>query len=176
MTHKERLLTALNHEEPDRVPICAWYTPEAEKKLLRHLGVNVEAGEAAYRAAEDLHAYPNGVIIRRQTCESLILGQRCGHARDLIEVIAMPPVKKIWYDVIEKDPRTCESHTLPVLEVSSKKCHDIYWKRRANTCLDAIFRRIGRLWLDKGIHGIDHPDSARDLPPVFSRKSAPQGL
>ncbi|MCX6619760.1 MAG: hypothetical protein NTY38_01510, partial [Acidobacteria bacterium] len=38
MTHRERLLTAINHEEPDRVPICAWYTPEAEKNMLRHLG------------------------------------------------------------------------------------------------------------------------------------------
>jgi uroporphyrinogen-III decarboxylase len=39
MTHKERLLTAIRHEEPDRVPICAWYTPEAERKMLDHLGV-----------------------------------------------------------------------------------------------------------------------------------------
>jgi uroporphyrinogen decarboxylase len=50
MTHKERLLTAINHEEPDRVPICAWYTPEAEKKLLRHLSVESEATET-YKAA-----------------------------------------------------------------------------------------------------------------------------
>ena len=39
MNHKERLLTAINHEEPDRVPLCAWYTPEAEKTVLRHFGV-----------------------------------------------------------------------------------------------------------------------------------------
>jgi len=49
MTHKERLLTAIHHEEPDRVPICAWYTPEAEKKLLRHLGVESERTET-YKA------------------------------------------------------------------------------------------------------------------------------
>ena len=59
MTHKERLLTAVNHEEPDRVPICAFYTPEVERKLLRHLGAGTDA---------DLHlsgrgrpaAYPHG--------------------------------------------------------------------------------------------------------------------
>lgn len=50
MTHKERLLTAINHEEPDRVPLCAWYTPEAEKMLLRHLGVNSDQTET-YKAA-----------------------------------------------------------------------------------------------------------------------------
>jgi uroporphyrinogen decarboxylase len=43
MTHKERLLMAVNHEEPDRVPICAFFTPEIERKLLRHLGAASEA-------------------------------------------------------------------------------------------------------------------------------------
>jgi uroporphyrinogen decarboxylase len=42
MTHRERFLTAINHEEPDRVPIDVWYTPEAERKLLKHLGKDTE--------------------------------------------------------------------------------------------------------------------------------------
>lgn len=50
MTHKERLLTAINHEEADRVPICAWYTPEAERTMLRHLGVESTETET-YKAA-----------------------------------------------------------------------------------------------------------------------------
>lgn len=50
MTHKERLLTAIHHEEPDRVPLCAWFTPEAEKTLLRHLGVESDQTET-YQAA-----------------------------------------------------------------------------------------------------------------------------
>ncbi len=50
MTHRERFLTTLNHEEPDRVPICAWYTPEAELRLLKHLGVNSTQTET-YKAA-----------------------------------------------------------------------------------------------------------------------------
>ncbi len=50
MTHKERLLASINHEEPDRVPICVWYTPEAEQKVLRHLGVNSTQTET-YKAA-----------------------------------------------------------------------------------------------------------------------------
>ncbi len=40
MTHKERFLAAVNHEEPDRVPICAFFTPEIERKLLRYLGAD----------------------------------------------------------------------------------------------------------------------------------------
>ena len=42
MTHKERFLTAINHAEPDRVPIDVWYTPEAERKMLKYLGEDTE--------------------------------------------------------------------------------------------------------------------------------------
>ena len=38
MKHKDRLLMAINHEEPDRVPLDAWYTPELETKMLEFLG------------------------------------------------------------------------------------------------------------------------------------------
>lgn len=37
MNHRERVLTALNHEEPDRVPIYVEYTPEAKTRLLAHV-------------------------------------------------------------------------------------------------------------------------------------------
>ncbi len=40
MTCKERVLTALNHEEPDRVPIDLWFTSEVEDKLsVEHSGL-----------------------------------------------------------------------------------------------------------------------------------------
>jgi uroporphyrinogen decarboxylase len=42
MTHKERFLMAINHEEPDRVPIDVWYTPEAERKVLHYLGEDTD--------------------------------------------------------------------------------------------------------------------------------------
>jgi uroporphyrinogen decarboxylase len=34
MKHKERFLAAVNHEEPDRVPIDVWYTPEMTERVL----------------------------------------------------------------------------------------------------------------------------------------------
>jgi uroporphyrinogen-III decarboxylase len=50
MVPRERVLTALAHEEPDRVPIDLWMTPEVEAELIRLTGVEdpfamrVEAG------------------------------------------------------------------------------------------------------------------------------------
>ena len=50
MTHKERTLTTIDHEEPDRVPVCAWYTPEAEKKMLEYFGMDTSQTET-YKSA-----------------------------------------------------------------------------------------------------------------------------
>jgi uroporphyrinogen decarboxylase len=42
MTSKERVLVALSHREPDRVPLDLWITPEIEDSLMRETG----AGDA----------------------------------------------------------------------------------------------------------------------------------
>ncbi len=50
MVPRERVLTALAHEEPDRVPTDLWMTPKVEAELIRLTGVEdpfamrVEAG------------------------------------------------------------------------------------------------------------------------------------
>lgn len=43
MTSKERVLTALSHEEPDRVPVTASFTPEFAERLRKHLGLPLGA-------------------------------------------------------------------------------------------------------------------------------------
>ncbi len=39
LTHKERVLIALNHQEPDRVPRTSSFTPEFADKLRKHLNL-----------------------------------------------------------------------------------------------------------------------------------------
>ncbi len=43
MTPKERVLTAIAHREPDRVPIQTYLTPEIRDKLMKHFGVEKHA-------------------------------------------------------------------------------------------------------------------------------------
>lgn len=40
MTCKERVLTALHHEEPDKVPLDSWLAPEVAEELIKLLGVD----------------------------------------------------------------------------------------------------------------------------------------
>ncbi len=42
MTPRERWFAVLNREKPDRVPMDYWATPEANEKLMRHLGCENE--------------------------------------------------------------------------------------------------------------------------------------
>jgi hypothetical protein len=41
MTSKERVLMAINHEEPDKVPLDSWLAPEVAEVLIRLLGVDM---------------------------------------------------------------------------------------------------------------------------------------
>ena len=84
-----------------------------------YFGVNVKAGQPAYRATEDFWAYPNGLVLRRQTYRTLLPGKHEGYAREPIELIGMCPVGKRWFDVLEKDPASEERHALAVLDAFS---------------------------------------------------------
>ncbi len=44
MTSRERVLAAINHEEPDRVPICATYVPEIEQRLREKYKTDLDIG------------------------------------------------------------------------------------------------------------------------------------
>lgn len=111
-----------------------------------YLGVNLQRGEVAYRASEDFWAYPNGLILRKQQYQSLMPGQHRGYTREPIEMIGMTPVGKRWFDVLETDGHTGESHALTVLDAFSPNRYDVYWKPIPGTLLDATPRRSGNKW------------------------------
>ena len=50
MTPKERVLTALAHREPDRVPIDYQCNPGIDARLKEHFGLSSDDDEGLYRA------------------------------------------------------------------------------------------------------------------------------
>lgn len=111
-----------------------------------YFGVNMEAGQPAYRATEDFWAYPNGLILRRQTYESLIPKEDKGYAREPIEIIGLCPVGKRWFDVLKEEPDSGEYHALAVLDPFSENRFDVFWKPKAGTVWDSTHRRTGCEW------------------------------
>ena len=113
-----------------------------------YFGVNMNTGEAAYRGTEDFWGYTNGLVLRRQTYESMIPDKTIGYAREPIEMIGMCPVGKLWYDVLQPGATNDESHSLAVLDPFSKDRYDLYWTRKADAgkIWAATPRRAGVPW------------------------------
>jgi hypothetical protein len=113
-----------------------------------YVGVNIVAGESAYRAVEDFWAYPNGLIVRRQTYETLRPGDYRGYTREPVEMMVMCPVGQLWFDVLSDGPHSAEKHALAVLDTFSPKRYDVFWTRKPETLLGGIPRRAGSPWRD----------------------------
>ncbi len=43
MNSKERILTTINHQEPDRVPLDSWMVPEVAKVIIEGLNLDIES-------------------------------------------------------------------------------------------------------------------------------------
>lgn len=113
-----------------------------------YLGVNMKTGAAAYRGTEDFWAFPNGLVLRRQSYESLMPGDPHGYAREPIETITMAPVGQLWYDVLAPEAATGESHVFTGLDAFTDARVDIHWKRapQPNKPWRATSRRTGADW------------------------------
>jgi hypothetical protein len=111
-----------------------------------YFGVNQESGQKGYRGSEDFHACANGLILRRQSFQTLRPGDPHGYAREPIEMIGMCPRGKLWRDVLEFDEKTGESHALAVLDVFSTNRYDVYWKRKPDSLAASTGRREGCPW------------------------------
>ncbi len=111
-----------------------------------YFGVNMKAGEPAYRATEDFWAYPNGLILRRQTYRTLLPDEKIGYVCEPIELIGLCPVGKRWSDVLKKDPATEERHALTVLDAFSPNRYNVYWTPKPGTVWDSTRRRAGCAW------------------------------
>jgi hypothetical protein len=125
-----------------------------------YFGVNMESGRAAFRGTEDFWAFPNGLVLRRQQYETLLPGENRGYAREPIELITMTPVGKLWFDVLEQEPRTGESHAFIGVDAFSQARVDVFWKRqpKPNKPFTSTARRTGAPWKEiddaRGFAGI----------------------
>ncbi len=111
-----------------------------------YFGVNQNTGERAYRAIEDFYCFPNGLVLRRQTYETLLPGNHYGHTREPIELIGMCPVGKLWKDVLQTNDKTGEHHALAAMDPFSNNHYDVYWKAKPDTVWEATPRRDGADW------------------------------
>ena len=113
-----------------------------------YFGVNMKTGARAFRGVEDFWAFPNGLILRRQRYETLMPGDERGYAREPIELIALSPVGKLWYDVLAPEPATRESRAFTGLDAFTNARVDVFWQSapKPKQPWRATARRTGATW------------------------------
>ena len=103
------------------------------------------------RGTEDYFAYPNGLVLRRMTYQSLMPDSYYGYSQQPVELFGVAPVGKLIKDLFPRDAERADYHTLAVLDVYSDRRYDIYWgekgevrRRGDDPTLTAISRSPGR--------------------------------
>jgi len=103
------------------------------------------------RGTEDYFAYPNGLVLRRMTYESLMPDRTCGYSQQPVELFGVAPVGKRIKDLFPRDAERGDYLTLAALDVYSDRRYEIYWgekgevrRRGDDATLTAISRSPGR--------------------------------
>jgi len=83
----------------------------------------------ALRGAEDYIAYPNGLVWRRLTYETLMPDKPEGYSWQPIDYFAIAPPGSTWKDLFPQDKQHGDYHVGSVMDAYSDKRYDKYWDR-----------------------------------------------
>jgi hypothetical protein len=102
------------------------------------------------RGTEDYFAYPNGLILRRLTYESLMPLEVVGYSTQPIELFGVAPPGSTIKDLFPRDDKQGDYHTLAAVDLYADRRYDIYWdekggvrRRGDDAALTAISRSAG---------------------------------
>lgn len=84
-------------------------------------------GHPRLQGKEDYFAYPNGLILRRTTYESLMPDQVIGYSTQPVELFGIAPVGATLKDMFVADEEQNDFRVLTVLDLYSDSRYDVYW-------------------------------------------------
>lgn len=82
------------------------------------------------RGTEDYFAYPNGLILRGMSYESLMPGQVIGYSTQPVELFGIAPVGATLNDMFTVDVKQQDFRVLTALDHYSEKRYDIFWDEK----------------------------------------------
>lgn len=93
-----------------------------------YLCVNMhDDSQPRLRGTEDYFAYPNGLVLRRMSYESLMPDQVIGYSTQPVELFGVAPAGALISDLFPRDAERGDCHTHCVLDLFSERRYDIYW-------------------------------------------------
>jgi len=103
------------------------------------------------RGTEDYFAYPNGLVLRRMTYESLMPDDAGGYSQQPVELFGVAPPGTLIKDLFRRDPEHGDYLTLSAIDLYSDLRYEIYWgeegqvrRRGDDSTLTSISRSPGR--------------------------------
>jgi hypothetical protein len=98
-----------------------------------YLAVNMsDDSQPRLRGTEDYIAYPNGLVLRRLTYESLKPNEVIGYSTDPVELFGVAPVGSTIKDLFPVDKEHGDYLTHTVLNLYGNERYDIYWDEHGN--------------------------------------------
>ncbi len=91
----------------------------------------------ALRGTEDYIAYPNGLMWRRLTYQTLMPNNPDGYSWQPIDFFAVAPNGSEWKDLFDRDPEHNDFHIASALDAFSEHHYDLFWAD------DGKARRVG---------------------------------
>ncbi|MFA5058260.1 MAG: hypothetical protein WC485_09120 [Opitutaceae bacterium] len=84
------------------------------------------------RGTEDYFAYPNGLVLRRMTYESLMPDEVVGYSTQPVECFGVAPVGSVIKDLVLSDTEHGDAHVFAVLDLYRDRQYDIFWDQQGN--------------------------------------------
>lgn len=101
------------------------------------------------RGTEDYFAYPNGLVLRRMSYESLMPDSIVGYSTQPVELFGVAPVGAAIRDLFPNSARG-DYHTLSALDLYSDRQYDIYWDEKGGVRRDGADATLAAISRSRG--------------------------
>jgi len=105
----------------------------------------------ALRGTEDYITYPNGLIWRRLTYESLMPDTTIGYSWQPLDFFAVAPHGTEWKDLFPKDPNHNDYLIVSVIDIYSDNQYDKFWDDNGNARHNGTDETLRDISKSKGI-------------------------
>ena len=102
------------------------------------------------RGTEDYFAYPNGLVLRRMTYESLMPDAVVGYSTQPVELFGVLPAGRLFRDLLPRDAEHGDYNVLSALDLYSDRQYDIYWDEKGNVRRRGNDATLVDIWQSKG--------------------------
>jgi len=102
------------------------------------------------RGTEDYFAYPNGLILRRMTYQSLMPKEVVGYSTQPVELFGVAPAGSTLWNLLPRDPDHGDSHVFAVLDLYSDQRYDVFWDEKGRVRRTGDDTTLEGIWKSKG--------------------------